>query len=83
VFLESADPAPRPAFADAQCSGGTLVVRRIGSAPRDLPSRILDRVLGRGNYHAIEYQVYFMNLRENASARAAAFVAATEGALRR
>ncbi len=76
VFLESDDRAPRPGFADAQCVGGTLVLHRIGAAPRDLPSRILDRVLGAGNHHPIEYQVFFMNLRENAALRAAAFVAA-------
>jgi hypothetical protein len=75
VFLESEDPAPRPGFADAQCAGGTLVVRRIGAAPRDLPSRALDLVLGAGNHHAIEYQIFFMNLRENAAVRVAAFLA--------
>lgn len=75
VFLETDDHAPRPAFADAQCVDGTLVVRQIGVPPRDLPSRILDHVLGAGNYHPIEYQVYFMNLRENANARVAAFLA--------
>lgn len=72
VFLEHADRAPRPGFADARCAGGTLVVSAIGRAPRDLPSRILDRVLGAGNYHPIEYQMFFMNIRENAMARAAA-----------
>lgn len=76
MFLESDDPAARPGFADAQCVGGTLVIHRIGAAPRDLPSRILDRVLGAGNHHPIEYQVFFMNLRENAALRAAAFVSA-------
>ena len=75
VFLESDDPAPHPGFADAQCVGGRLVLHRIGAAPRDLPSRILDRVLGAGNHHPIEYQVFFMNLRENAGLRAAAFAA--------
>jgi hypothetical protein len=80
VFLESDDPAPRVGFADAQCVGGILVLRTIGAAPRDLPSRILDRVLGPGNYHPIEYQLYFMNLRQNAAFRAAAFVSAAGGA---
>jgi hypothetical protein len=74
VFLESDDPAPRAAFADAHCVDGTLVVSRIGAAPRDLPSRILDHVLGSGNHHPIEYQLYFMNLRQNASVRVAAFL---------
>jgi hypothetical protein len=72
VFLETADHAPRPAFADARCAGGTLVVSQVGSAPRDLPSRVLDHVLGSGNYHPIEYQIFFMNLRQNAAARVAA-----------
>jgi hypothetical protein len=79
VFLESDDAAPRPGFADARCVDGTLVLHRIGAAPRDLPSRILDRVLGAGNYHPIEYQVYFMNLRENAAVRAAAFLRSAPG----
>jgi hypothetical protein len=69
VFLESDDPSPRLAFADAQCVDGTLVIREIGAAPRDLPSRILDHVLGAGNHHPIEYQIYFMNIRENAAQR--------------
>jgi hypothetical protein len=79
VFLER-DPTPLPAFADAQCRGGTLIVDRIGRAPRDLPSRILDHVLGAGSYHAIEYQIFFMNLRQNAGARVAAYVAARQSA---
>lgn len=73
VFLESDDPAPRPGFADARCAGGTLVVELAGTPPRSLPSRILDHVLGRGNHHPIEVQLFFMNLRENAAARVAAF----------
>jgi hypothetical protein len=76
VFLESDDLAPRTGFADAQCVDGTLVLHRVGAAPRDLPSRILDRVLGAGNYHPIEYQVFFMNIRENAALRLSAFASA-------
>jgi hypothetical protein len=75
VFLETEDRAPRPAFADAQCVDGTLRIRSIGHAPRDLPSRILNRVLGEGNYHPIEYQIFFSNIRENASLRVAAMLA--------
>ena len=60
------------------CVDGMLVLRRIGAAPRDLPSRILDRVLGAGNYHAIEYQLFYMNLRENAAGRVAAFLLAAD-----
>lgn len=75
VFLETDDHAPRAAFADARCVEGTLVVSHVGPAPRDLPSRILDHVMGNGNYHPIEYQIFFMNLRQNAAARVAAFPA--------
>ena len=52
-------PSPRPGFADAQCVGGRLVVTEIGRAPRDLPSKILDYVIGPENYHPIEYQMYY------------------------
>ncbi len=69
VFLETDDHRARRGFADAQCVGGTLVVRHLQRAPRDLPSRILDRVLGVENHHAIEYQMYFMNLRANVAER--------------
>jgi hypothetical protein len=72
VFLESDDPAPRPGFADARCDHGILRVTRIGHAPRDFMSRILDHVIGAGNHHPIEFQMFFMNLRANAIARVAA-----------
>ncbi|AUX44520.1 hypothetical protein SOCE26_059840 [Sorangium cellulosum] len=74
VFLESDDKAPRAGFAGAQCAGGTLLLHDVGAAPRNLPSRVLDHVLGDGNYHAIEFQLFFMNLRENAASRVAAFL---------
>ena len=74
VFLETEDHSPRLAFADAACANGNLVVTDIGSAPRDLPSRILDHVMGAGNFHPIEYQIYFMNLRVNAVARSRAWL---------
>lgn len=74
VFLEDEDTSPRPGFADARCVGGRLVVTEIGRAPRDLPSKILDYVIGPENYHPIEYQMYFMNLRASVDARVDAFV---------
>lgn len=69
VFLDAGDEAPRPGFADGQCRGGTLIVSRIGRPPRDLKSRVLDFVIGPENYHPIEYQLYYTNLRRNAEAR--------------
>lgn len=73
VFLDANDPRPRRGFADAHCVNGTLVLSSVGAAPRDLPSKVLDHVLGAQNYHPIEYQLFFMNLRENAIARVKAF----------
>lgn len=73
VFLDSDDHRVRPAFSDARCVDGVLVVSPRGDIPRDLPSRILDRMLGRENHHPVEVQLFFMNLRENAALRAAAF----------
>lgn len=79
VFLESDDGAPRTRLAgDAQCVDGTLVLEGVGATPRNLPSRILDRVLGQENYHAVEVQLFFMNVRENAASRLAAFLSASE-----
>ncbi|MCB9695143.1 MAG: DUF3089 domain-containing protein [Alphaproteobacteria bacterium] len=69
VFLEDEDRSVRPGFADGQCIDGTLVVTHLEHAPRDLPSRILDGVLGPQNYHPIEVQMVFMNLRENVDHR--------------
>ena len=76
VFLDSADTRPRPSFADAQCVGDTLLVREIAPVPREGLSRVLDFVLGSGNLHPIEYQVFYMNLRENANRRVSAMLAA-------
>ncbi|GEM_PF-6292948 len=73
VFLDSDDWHLRPAYADAQCVDGTLRIRAPLEPPRDLMSRILDRVLGAGNWHPVEYQIFFMNLRENAMSRVQAW----------
>jgi len=80
VFLETEDRSPRLGFADAKCVDGNLVVAKIGAVPRDLASRVLDRVMGAGNYHPIEYQLYFMNLRTNATVRSTAWVKTTGSA---
>ena len=77
AFLETEDRRVRPHFADAQCERGMLTVRHVEFVPRDAASRVLDHVLGEGNYHPVEYQLFFMNLRRNAADRASAF---SEGA---
>lgn len=74
VFLEDAAMGVLPHLASAECHDGTLVVTELGRAPRDFPSRLLDRALGPQNYHPIEYQMYYANLRENAAVRVAAYL---------
>lgn len=74
IFWEESTPPIRPGFADAQCRDGVLVVSHLDKPPRDFMSRLLDRALGPGNYHAIEYQIFFVNLRKNAQTRLAAYL---------
>lgn len=76
VFLETEPPTILPGFASAECIAGTLQIAEMGTAPRDLMSRILDRTLGAGNLHAIEVQMFWLDLRRNAQTRAAAFLRA-------
>lgn len=73
VFLEDDDRTLRAGFADAQCDDGVLVVRSLRPMPRDLPSRILDRVMGPENYHPVEVQLFFGNLWQDAVRRLAAW----------
>lgn len=80
VFLDAGDDTPLPGFADARCRGGMLIVSTLGDPPRGFRSRLLDVVMGPENYHPIEYQLYYMNLRSNAEARAAAYLRGHAGA---
>jgi hypothetical protein len=75
VFFDtsSSPPTPQPGFASARCSGGFLRVEMEGAPPRDFMSRLLDHAIGDGNYHPIEYGLFFIHLRENARERIAAF----------
>src|SRR5262245_7553625 len=75
VFLDAEPALVAPAFASARCSGGWLVVSLAGRPPRDLPSRVLDHVLGPENFHAIEYQLFFADIRRNAAERLRAWQA--------
>jgi Protein of unknown function (DUF3089) len=79
VFFDAsgAPPTPQPGFAGAHCRGGFLRVEMQGTPPRDFMSRLLDHAIGDGNYHPIEYGLFFVNLRDNARERIAAF---TKGA---
>lgn len=80
VFLHAGDGTVLPRFADAQCRGGVLIVSKIGHPPRDFMSRVLDFVIGPENYHPIEYQLYYMNLRRNAEDRVGAWLRDHAGA---
>ncbi len=71
VFFDSTSPTVLPQFASAQCQKGTLRVTLFGKPPRDFMSKILDHVIGPENYHPIEYQLFFVNIRQNAVLRAA------------
>lgn len=73
VFLQNPNPTPRPGLADAACVDGTLRVQLHGRVPRDLPSRILDWAIGKGNFHPIEYELFWSNIRSNAVERVAAW----------
>ena len=69
VFFDTPAPALLPAFADAQCREGELVITRMGDLQRDLPSKVLLWLMGPDNYHPVEYQLFYVDLRNNAQLR--------------
>jgi hypothetical protein len=75
VFLEASPPQVLPRLTGARCEDGRLEVVLDGELPRDFMSRLLDLSLGKGNYHPVEFQLFYMNLRHNAAERVAAFLA--------
>lgn len=77
VFFDAPTPTWKPGFADAQCVDGTLVVTELGDMERDRPSRILLRMMGPENYHPVEYQLFYADLRANVGARVEAWWSAT------
>jgi len=80
VFFDAEHPRLLAGFADAQCEGGQLTIRELGEPPRDFMSRILDWMMGPENYHPIEYQLFYLDIRTNARERVDAFVASRMGA---
>ncbi len=73
LFFDAKEPAVLPGFASARCQHGTLITSLQGRPPRDFMSRLLDLAMGPGNYHPIDYQLFYVNLRKNAQARLSAF----------
>ncbi|MDI1433359.1 DUF3089 domain-containing protein [Polyangium sorediatum] len=78
LFFDTESPAVLPAFADAACQpDGNLWITQMGSLPARGPaSGILLWTMGPDNYHPIEYQLFYVNLRKNAVRRVEAFQAA-------
>jgi hypothetical protein len=75
VFLDSEDHRRRPGFADARCEDGWLRVTHVEPRPRDAMSQILDYLMGEGNLHPVELQLFYTNLALNADQRLAAWEA--------
>ena len=75
LFLDTEAPAVKPAFCDAECRDGALVITEMGDPERDPPSRVLLWMMGPENYHPIEYQLFYVDLRRNAVERVQAWVA--------
>ena len=68
-------PVIEEGVADAQCLDGRLIVTEIRS------DREWIMPFGEGNYHAYDYGLFYMSIRQNATDRARAFLAAqTSGA---
>lgn len=74
VFLDATPLQVMPGLTGAQCKEGKLEVVVSGELPRDFMSRLLDHALGQGNHHPVEFQLFYMNIRRNASERVAAFL---------
>jgi hypothetical protein len=79
VFFDAEAPALLPHFAAAQCVQGRLVVTEMQPIPnRDAMSGILLWMMGGTNFHPIEYQLFYANLRADAVHRSALFAAKQE-----
>jgi hypothetical protein len=79
VFLETESPRLLPAFTGAACREGTLEVAPVGQVPRDFMGTLLDRAMGEGNYHPVEYPLFFADIRENERVRSEAWLRRRRG----
>ena len=73
IFFDTEAPALKPRFADGRCSGGSSLITTMGDPERDFASEMLLWMMGPDNYHPIEYQLFYVDLRNDAAARLAAF----------
>jgi len=74
-FAGDAPPSPLPRFTGARCRQGHLIVELASPVPRDFMSKLLDHALGAGNYHPIEFGLFFVDMRDNAAERVDAYLA--------
>ncbi|MBT5861200.1 MAG: hypothetical protein HOH89_08625, partial [Alphaproteobacteria bacterium] len=65
-------PAPIPGYTGAECRDGFLFV----DEPQD--AAFTNLMLGDGNLHAYDIGLFYMNIRQNAVDRVAAFLEAQE-----
>ncbi len=76
VFFDVETPALLPAFAAARCRDGHLIISDHAPVPwRDLPSAMLLWIMGGQNFHPVEVQLFYADLRADAARRVAAFLA--------
>jgi hypothetical protein len=75
LFFDTDAPAILPAFATARGLGGTQVVDDLELPERGFMDALLLWTMGPGNYHPIEFQLFYMDLRRNAVDRVAALMA--------
>ena len=62
------EPAPDPAITGARCQGGLLEVDEVDD-------KDYTRGLGlTGNYHVVDYSLFYLNLRRNAEQRTQALL---------
>jgi hypothetical protein len=74
VFFDAETPALLPHFLASRCERGRLVVEDLAPIPsRGMASDILLAVLGGKNFHPVEYQLFYADLRNDASRRVDAF----------
>jgi hypothetical protein len=74
LFFDTDTPRILPKFASTMCKAGVLQTELRGQPERDVMSSILLWVMGPENYHPIEYQLFYVAIRQNANARVDAFL---------
>jgi hypothetical protein len=71
VFFDADAPALLPAFLASQCRGEVLVVSDVGDIPaRGTMSAVLMWVMGGANFHPVEAQIFYADLRADVQRRA-------------